>query len=123
MKRIGKKPLIVFILGLIIGAPSLLFAQKNPVNVFATVSNRIVYSGQRIKLTITINGEFKNIIRPDLPDFSDFTLLSQNPSISRRFSNINGKVSTSYAYSYYLMPKGNGELLIPAVKLKVDGKT
>src|SRR5699024_3573430 len=48
--------------------------------------------------------------------------LSHNPSISRKYRNIYGKVTISYAYSYYLMPKRKGKLQIPPVKVKVDGK-
>jgi hypothetical protein len=122
MTRIGKRFLYV-LLWVILGAPSLLFGQASPTKVEATVSNRTIFAGQRLKLTITVSGDFRNVNRPDLPDFPGFQLLNKTPSISQQFSNINGKVTSSYAYSYYLMPKGEGDYRIPAVKVKVDGKT
>jgi hypothetical protein len=122
MAKIGEKFLLAFFC-LLWGTPFLLFGQGSPTKVQATVSERTIYTGQRLRLTITISGDFKKVNRPELPNFSGFTLLNQSPSISQRVSNINGKVTSSYSYSYYLIPKGKGDYHIPAIKVNVDGKS
>jgi hypothetical protein len=121
MARIGKRYFYA-LFWLLLAAPSLVFGQGKPAKVEATVSNSTIFTGQRLKLTVTVSRDFRNVNRPELPDFPGFQLLNKTPSISQQFSNINGKVTSSYAYSYYLMPKGKGDYRIPAIKVKVDGK-
>jgi len=102
--------------------PSLLFGQKKSPSVQATVSNTTLFTGQRLELTITISGDFRNVNRPTLPNFPGFKLLNNTPSISRSISTINGVTKSSYAYNYYLVPTSKGRKRIPPVSIKVDGK-
>lgn len=92
------------------------------VNVIATVSETTVYSGERISLSVEVSGDFNNVSRPELPEFPGFRLLSNNPSTSRSYSFVNGKTSSSYSYSYYLIAQDKGSYTIPPITVAIDGK-
>src|SRR6056297_1387565 len=106
MKRTGK-PFAIFLLLLplfsIFAGNSR--AQSADINVVATVSQTTVYTGERISLSVEVSGDFNNVSRPNLPEFTGFRLLSNNPSTSRSYSFVNGKTSSSYTYSYYLIAR------------------
>jgi hypothetical protein len=121
MARIGNGYRYV-LLWVLLCVPAILYGQQSSPTVQATVSQTTLFTGQRIKLTITVSGKFRKVNRPTLPDFPGFSLLNSTPSTSQSFSSINGVTKSSYAYSYYLMPKGKGDYQIPPVKVKVDGK-
>ncbi|MGM0546932.1 MAG: BatD family protein [Bacteroidota bacterium] len=91
--------------------------------VSATVSESRVHTGERITLSIEITGNFNNVSRPDLPDFENFRLLSNNPSTSRSYRYVNGESSASYTYSYQLIAQQKGEFEIPSVTITIDGET
>jgi hypothetical protein len=57
-----------------------------------------------------------------LPEFDGLRLLSNNPSTSRSYQYINGKSSTSYTYSYYLVAQSKGEHRIPPASITIDGE-
>lgn len=121
MKRIGKTCFtaclfcFLFLLQVsALGQPS--------VSVEATVSNNVIYTGERLKLDITISGDFSEISRPSLPEFTDFQLLNNTPSTSRSISYTNGVTRSSYTYSYYLSPNGAGNFTLPSISITVDGQ-
>ena len=121
MRRIGN----IFcyaILFLLIGGSQALIHAQNTLSVEATVSETTLYSGERLQLDITISGDFSNVNRPELPSFSGFNLLNSTPSTSRSISYVNGVTKSSYTYSYYLSPQGEGNYKIPSVSIEVDGK-
>ena len=123
MKRIGSStplflPLLLFLLSAAFyGA----MAQDTDVTVESTISETKIFIGERIKFSVEISGNFNNVSRPSLPDFDGLRLLSNNPSISRQFNMINGKTSTTYGYSYFLIAQQEGSFEIPAVEVEVDG--
>jgi len=122
MKRIGKFFCAIGFLFplLVLGAGS----AYGQVSVKASVSETTIYSGERVSLSIEVSGDFNNVSRPDLPEFGNgLRLLSNNPSTSRSFQYINGKSSTSYTYSYYLVAQNKGEYQIPAASITIDGQT
>lgn len=95
------------------------------IEVDATVSESTAYTGERLRLTIEITGDFNNVSRPDLPDFNDIEgieLLSSNASTSRQFQVVNGEMSTSYSYSYYIAGESAGNYQIPPITVTVDGE-
>lgn len=122
MKRIGKLfcairflfPLLVLSAG----------SAQGQVSVKGSVSETTIYTGERVGLSVEISGDFNNVSRPDLPEFGDgLRLLSNTPSTSRSFQYINGKSSTTYTYSYYLVAQKKGTYQIPSVGITIDGKT
>lgn len=96
-------------------------AQSADINVVSTVSQTTVYTGERISLSVEVSGDFNNVSRPTLPEFTGFRLLSNNPSTSRSYSFVNGKTSSSYSYSYYLIAQDEGNFTIPSITVSIDG--
>lgn len=121
MKRTGKSALILFLFSVLGAYGSMAWAQTS-VKVNASVSETTIYTGERVTLSIEISGDFNNVSRPKLPDFPGLRLLSNNPSTSRSYSFVNGKSSTSYSYSYYLIAQTKGNQTIPAITVNIDGK-
>lgn len=122
MKRTGK-PVFALLAALVtICASGLSALAQSSVSVQATVSETTIYSGERISLSIEVSGNFNNVARPKLPEFNGFRLLSNNPSTSRSFSYVNGKTSSSYTYTYYLIAQDKGKHQIPSVQIGIDGK-
>jgi len=124
MKKTGKFSLrLIFLIAALASLVSFPGKAQTPnLDVSATVSETSVYTGERINLTIKVSGSFSNVSRPELPEFKGLRLLSNNPSTSRQFSIVNGKASTSYAYSYYLIAEEKGEVKIPEVTINIDGE-
>lgn len=121
MKRIGKHPGLLLLLLVALTAGNVR-AQSQP-RVEATISRSTVYTGERVEFTIEVSGSFTNVSRPEMPDIPGFRLLSDTPSTSRSFNFINGRSSTSYAYTYYLTAEERGTYEIPPVPLTIDGDT
>lgn len=123
MKRTGKPFLILLLLFPLFGIfTSNSIAQTADISVDATVSQTTVYTGERISLSVEVSGDFSNVSRPELPEFNGFRLLSNNPSTSRSYSFVNGKTSSSYSYSYYLIAQDKGSFTIPSITVSIDGK-
>lgn len=122
MERIGRVfrllTLLLPLLALLLGSA---WAQSS-VSVEATVSESKVYTGERVTLSIKVSGDFNNVSRPELPEFEGLRLLSNNPSTSRSYSYVNGESTTSYTYSYYLIPQNKGTHQIPSVTISIDGE-
>lgn len=98
------------------------FAQSAKVT--ASLSETDVYTGERVALKISITGKnFNNVSTPDLPDLKGLEYLSTSPSTSSNYSFINGVISRSYTYTYYLQADKEGSYTIPPVKVTIDGKT
>lgn len=129
MKRTGKrcsfKILSFFLFGLfgICGHAHAQDQREADINVVATVSETTIYTGERVSLSVEVSGNFNNVSRPELPEFEGFRLLSNNPSTSRSYSFVNGKTSSSYSYSYYLIAQDQGSYTIPAISISIDGET
>lgn len=120
MKRIGKKlALFALLLAAIAGREAA--AQSSP-DVEATVSQNTIYTGERIEFNIEISGDFTNVTRPEIPEIPGFRLLSNTPSTSRSFNFVNGRTSTSYAYTYYMVAESEGTFQIPGVPVTIDGE-
>lgn len=123
MEKIGK--VLTFVIFAVLFLNGLFteqaFAQNN-ITVEATVSEATVYEGSRIKLNVTISGDFNEIALPELPDLQGFRLISTTPSTSRRFSYINGVSKTSYTYSYFIEAQQSGNYAIPPISIEIDSK-
>ena len=70
------------------------------------------------KYTVEISGSIGTMQKPELPDLSQFHILS-GPSESSSYQYINGAMSASKTFTYLLQPKKIGEFVIQPVKLKV----
>jgi hypothetical protein len=86
----------------------------------ATVSKTTVALDSKFKVEFKLeNGQGSAF---QAPDFEDFTVMA-GPSTSSSMSIVNGTVSQSFSYVYYLKAKEIGDFLIKTAKIKVNGKT
>ena len=77
--------------------------------------------GDQVLLTITLTGESRNLPAPTLPEIAGVEV-SQGGT-SQNFQMINGAVSTSLAWTYYLRIDTDQDVTIPALQVEVDGET
>ena len=124
----GRKRLhgLMLFLVLIIGLPGYLPAGtsgNSDVEVLATMSERQIFTGERITVSIEIRGSnFRNVGRPVLPNaFPGLRVISLQPSTSTQFSLINGVATRSYSYTYTFSAETPGTHQFPAVSVDVDG--
>ncbi len=93
-------------------------ARAGEVNVSALVDRNAIKSGQALTLTVSIRGGKGEV---NLSGIRDFEVVSRGTS--RQYSIVNGQTETSTYYTYRLMPRHEGRLLIPPLPVTVDGKT
>ena len=79
-------------------------------------SNDTLLYGNYLELSITYNNIETG--SPEL-EFQGFTILSQ-PNVSSQYQNINGHVTQSKTYTYYLEPNEEGFVEIPPIKLTLS---
>ena len=83
-----------------------------------SVSADTLYIGNDLGIKYTIEnmqGDFQR------PDFEGFGIVG-GPNVSNQFSMINGKVSQSASYEYFLRPESTGLYLIPSAALKQENR-
>ncbi len=91
------------------------------VNVKVSAEPRTLYEGDSFTLTVSAeNGnEMPNV---NISNLRDFRVVS-GPSQSTNMQWINGKMSSNYSLSWTIIPKKKGQSEIPALNIKVDGKS
>ena len=95
-------------------------------------TNQVTLNESFVYTVIVVAENSKNapkVTGPDFPENLPFSILRKDPPRPSRKSQttiINGQVSSINQYTitllYQLKPKSEGQLQIPALKLKVDGK-
>ncbi len=86
----------------------------------ATVSKTTVALSSKFKVEFKLeNGQGSGF---QAPDFEDFSVVA-GPSTSSSMSIVNGVVTQSFSYVYYLKPKEIGDFVIKTAKIKVKDKT
>jgi hypothetical protein len=83
-------------------------------------SQEVSLDGQ-VTLTITVSGNISNIPKPDIPELKGFTAYSSGRS--QNLSIINGRVSSSIAFTYILVPNNTGEYSLGPFNIDYKGKT
>jgi len=83
----------------------------------AVVDRNRVTVGESIALQITIDGGDGEI---DLSGITAFKVLSRGSTNS--FQMINGRTSRKMIYNYVLIPQREGDLIIPAIPVTIDGR-
>ncbi len=104
---------------LIFGIPGLLFGQTFT----ATVNSTTVGLNDQFQVSFTFSGQNVNGVsnfRP--PSFSSFMVLS-GPNQSTSMQIINGAMSGSVSYGYYIQPKNLGKYTIGSASVEFGGKT
>jgi len=88
----------------------------------ATVDKNQVGIGDRFVYTIEVTGKSANLPKPTFPTFENFSLLS-GPNTSTNIQFVNGAMSASNTYSFYLTPQKEGKFSIAPATLEIDGET
>ncbi len=83
----------------------------------ASVDRTSISKSQTLTLTFQVEGSVSNLSKPELPDLSDFRIIS-GPNESSTFQIINGQYSSLKTWSYVLKPRRAGNLTIGAAKIK-----
>ncbi len=87
----------------------------------ASVDNTSVSLNDRFQVTFTFEGtDVNNLSGFNAPDFAGFMVLS-GPNQSTSMQIINGSVSASLSYSFYLQPKNLGRYTIGSASIKYKG--
>lgn len=103
-------------------------APSDDVVVRVGVERSRMYVGESQRLTIDVEGS-KSVEQPDVSAITDFNIVYRGPfdSSSRMTSIINGRMTVTdsihYALQYEITPKRPGMLTIPAITVRVAGKT
>lgn len=94
------------------------FSQVN----FTATAKKVVATGERFRLTYTVNAKGSNFKAPAINGAS--VLSGPNQSSSSSVQIINGQVSqeVNNSYSYILVANEEGKINIPAAVINVDGK-
>ena len=85
--------------------------------VSARVDRNMVAPGESLQLMVTIKGGDGDV---DTGAITDFNIVSQGTSTNMQF--INGHTSHEVTYSYMLIPLHSGELTIPALTVRAEGR-
>lgn len=123
--RSRNKPQFMFNYRLTILLSSLcwLVACYTPVNAQApflagTANKSTVGLNEQLQISYTLNTNGRSFQGPDLKDFT--VLSGPNQSTSMQF--VNGNISQSISFSYYLQPKAIGNFKIGPASIETDGK-
>jgi hypothetical protein len=111
-KKIGK--LVLFFL-----LTTIAFSQQ--ISLSASVDNSQVQLNDNVAYTIKVIGLRQFPFR--LPKIPNFTLLNPSPTTQQNVSVINGSITQSISYTYYLKPDKLGKLIIPALNVAIENKT
>jgi len=89
----------------------------------ASTSSTKVDEGEQFEVTFTYSGtEMNSIGNFQPPNFNSFLILS-GPNQSSNMQIINGAVSGSRAFTYYLQPRSVGKFTIGSAAISVKGQT
>jgi len=92
------------------------------VSLKATVDKNQIGVNDRLVYTIEVSGTSASLPKPTFPSFEDFTILS-GPNTSTNIQFVNGAMSSSNNYTFYLRPQKEGKFSIAAATLEVDDET
>lgn len=96
--------------------PALLAAQAP--FLAGTASKSTVAVGEQFQVTFSLNTNGRSFQGPDLRDF----VVLSGPNQSTNMQFVNGNISQSISFSYYLQPKAVGNYKIGPASIEVEGK-
>lgn len=104
----------ILLMGLTLG-----YAAQTQVRV--TVDRNKIYEGDSVTLTISVE-DGNGYPQLDISEITDFQIIS-GPNQSSNMQWVNGEVSSTHSLVYIMIPKKKGEISIPQMTIKADGKT
>lgn len=105
--------LIVTLLMLLTLAP-----RVGAADISAFVDRTTIAPGESIQLTVTSSGGEASV---DISPIRDFNVVSS--ATSSNIQIVNGRMSRNLSYTYTLIPRKTGHLVIPRLAVVADGKT
>ena len=105
---------ILLMLGLMLSLPMLVRAIEIK---FTASGPKQIGNGEQFQVTYTLNTNGSGLVSPSFPDFD----LLGGPSQSTNMSIVNGAMSQSVSFTYYLRAKKEGTFTIKPAKIKVNG--
>ena len=109
--------LVICLCSFLFSVVNLTIAQEVHFTVKVTTDTLMMGNPLGIKYTIkNAQGDFES------PDFEEFDIVA-GPNVSSQFSMINGTVTQSSSYEYYLLPRNVGKFEISSASLINDKET
>jgi len=96
------------------------YAYGQEITFEASVDKNQVNLGESIELTVSLGGPVRSISKPDMPDLSEFDVYSSGTSSN--ISIIPGAVNYQTDYTYVLVPRKTGKLVIGPFTVEHKGK-
>jgi len=97
-----------------------LYAQE--ISIQATVDRNQVALNDRFVYKVEVSGKSTNLPKPKFPSMEGFSVLS-GPNTSTNIQFINGAMSSSHSYAFYLLPQKEGEFSIDPATIEKDDET
>lgn len=88
----------------------------------AYVSQNTVGPDDQFTYSVEISGQSTSLPEPKFPDLKDFYILS-GPNQSTNIQWVNGSMSSSKTYTFYLQPRRKGSFTIGPATLNSNGRT
>lgn len=93
------------------------------ISVSASLSETNIFSGEGVRLDITISGQnLTSIDRPQIPAVEGLRWLQGSTGQSTNYSYINGRPSVSYTYNYQFIAQNPGNYTFPPLSIDVNGE-
>lgn len=96
-------------------------AARGEVTMETDVDRDQVDMGGQVVLTITISGDIEEVGKPRIPALSDFVVASTGSR--QNLVIVNGSISKSVSYTYTLIPRKTGKLVIGEISLNTPQGT
>jgi len=100
--------------------PSTILAQD--ITLTATVSRNEVDLNGQFQYSVEVSGKSTNLPNVNFPEFKNFRVLS-GPNTSTSIQWINGAMTSSKTYSFYLQPKKEGKFTIAKASISTKDQT
>ncbi len=110
------------LVGILACASGMSWTSAQAAEVRASVDRTRIRLGDSLTLTIEVaGGGSDRVAAPDISKLSDFEI-ARGPVRSHRFQFVNGVSSSSVTYQYVLVPRREGTLSVPPLRLLVRGR-
>jgi hypothetical protein len=125
---ITPKNILAFVFAVVLTSYLSSNAQAKPLSADAVVERSSVFVGEPFIFQIQVSGS-ENPEKPDLSEITDFIVEYHGgqANSSRSVTIINGRmtqnVKQGYVFSYRLIPKRTGKLLLPSVAVHANGQS
>ena len=120
MSRVMMRGFLVLLVGVLVLGTLPLGARA--LDIDASVDSPRAGVGDPMVLTVVVNGSFRNLADPVLPEISD-AFQVRAAGTSRNFSFINGRSSSSISYRYVLTPRREGAFTLGSISVTHKGET